>query len=84
MGIVTPRCLVDGYQYFGEIFHSNSLEMNTTFERYEVFVAVTMKNATSWDFTPCSSCMNRRFGGTCGLHHQGSENRRARNNGSNN
>jgi hypothetical protein len=32
--------------------------------RFEVFTAVTMKNAVFWDVTPCRSCVNRRFGGT--------------------
>jgi hypothetical protein len=30
-----------------------------------------MKNAVFWDVAPCSSCMNRRFGGTYRLHLQG-------------
>jgi hypothetical protein len=32
--------------------------------RFEVFTAVTMRNGVRWDVTPCSSCKNRRFGGT--------------------
>jgi hypothetical protein len=32
--------------------------------RFEVFTAVTMKNGVFWDFTPCGSCKNRRFGRT--------------------
>jgi hypothetical protein len=32
--------------------------------RFEVFMAVTMKNGVFWDVTPCGSCKNRRFGGT--------------------
>jgi hypothetical protein len=32
--------------------------------RFEVFTAVTMKNAVFWDVTPCDSCKNRCFGGT--------------------
>jgi hypothetical protein len=32
--------------------------------RFEVVTAVTMKNAVFWDVAPCSSCVNRRFGGT--------------------
>jgi hypothetical protein len=32
--------------------------------RFEVFTAVTMKNGALWDFTPCGSCKNQRFGGT--------------------
>jgi hypothetical protein len=39
--------------------------------RFEVFTAVTMKNAVFWDMTPCRSCVNRRFGGTYHLHLQG-------------
>jgi hypothetical protein len=31
---------------------------------FEVFSAVTMKNAVFWDVTPCGSCENRRFVGT--------------------
>jgi hypothetical protein len=32
--------------------------------RFEVFMAVTMKNGVFWDVTPRGSCKNRRFGGT--------------------
>jgi hypothetical protein len=32
------------------------------FVRFEVFTAVTMKNAVFWDVAPCRSCVNRRFG----------------------
>jgi hypothetical protein len=39
--------------------------------RFEVFSAVTMKNAVFWDVVPCSSCANRYFGGTYRLHLQG-------------
>jgi hypothetical protein len=38
--------------------------------RIEVFTAVTMKNAISWEVTPCGSCKNRRFGGTPRLYHK--------------
>jgi hypothetical protein len=38
--------------------------------RFEVFTAVTMKNAVFWDMAPCRSCMNRRFGGIYRLHLQ--------------
>jgi hypothetical protein len=37
--------------------------------RFEVFTAVTTKNAVFWDVTPGGSCKNRRFGGTYRLHH---------------
>jgi hypothetical protein len=29
-----------------------------------------MKNSVFWDFTPCGSCKNRRFGGSQRLHRQ--------------
>jgi hypothetical protein len=32
--------------------------------RFEVFTAVTMKNAIFWNVTPCGSYKNRRFGRT--------------------
>jgi hypothetical protein len=32
--------------------------------RFEVFMAVTMKNGVFWDVMPCGSCKNQRFGGT--------------------
>jgi hypothetical protein len=31
--------------------------------RFEVFMAVTMKNGVFCDVTPCGSCKNRRFHG---------------------
>jgi hypothetical protein len=40
-----------------------SLEGNDIFIRFEVFTALTMKNAVFWDLAPCRSCVNRRFGG---------------------
>jgi hypothetical protein len=39
--------------------------------RFEVFTAVTMKNAVFWDVAPCSFCVNRSFGGTHRLRLQG-------------
>jgi hypothetical protein len=47
--------------------------------RFEVFTAVTMKNAVFWDIPKCGSCKNRHFGGTY-RHHQGDKNRMAKNN----
>jgi hypothetical protein len=38
---------------------------------FEVFTAVTMKNAVFWDVAPCRSCVNRHFRGTYRLHFQG-------------
>jgi hypothetical protein len=43
----------------------------TGFVRFEVFTAVTMKNAVLWDVAPCRYCVNRRFRGTYRLHLQG-------------
>jgi hypothetical protein len=37
---------------------------NFKYVRFEVFTAVTMKNAVFWDVASCRSCVNRRFGGT--------------------
>jgi hypothetical protein len=48
--------------------------------RFEVFTAVTTKNAVFWDVTPCDSCKNRCLGGTYHIHHQGDKNRLDRNN----
>jgi hypothetical protein len=48
--------------------------------RFEVFMAVIMKNAVFLDVTPCGSCKNRRFGGTHCLLHHGDKNRWIRNN----
>jgi hypothetical protein len=39
--------------------------------RFEVFTAVTMKNAVFWYVVPYRSCVDRRFGGTYRLHFQG-------------
>jgi hypothetical protein len=33
-----------------------------------------MKNAAFWNMTPCGSCMDRSFGETNRLHHQGEKN----------
>jgi hypothetical protein len=51
---------------------------------FEVFTAMTMKNALYWEVTSCGSCKNRRFEGIYRLRHQGDKNQRARNNVSNN
>jgi hypothetical protein len=45
---------------------------------YEVFRAVTRKDAVFWDINLCGSRKNQRFGGTYHLHHQSDKNRRAR------
>jgi hypothetical protein len=47
------------------------LKYDRHFQASEIFTAVTMKNAVFWYVAPCSSCVNRRFGGTYRLHIQG-------------
>jgi hypothetical protein len=47
-------------------------EKRQTLLRFQVFTVVTMKIADFWDVVPCSSRINRRFGGTYHLHLQGS------------
>jgi hypothetical protein len=41
------------------------VEVHNYYVRFEVFMAVTMKNGVFWDVTPCGSCKNRHFGGAC-------------------
>jgi hypothetical protein len=50
---------------------------------FEVFTAMTVKNAVFWDVTPCGSCKNERFGGNYHFYHQGKKIQRANNVGSN-
>jgi hypothetical protein len=51
-------------------FYGNNVQ-NLLFGTFEVFTAVTMKNAVFWDVAPCRSCVNRRLGETYRLHMQG-------------
>jgi hypothetical protein len=44
--------------------------------RFEVFTAMTMKNAVFWDVALFRYFANRRFGGTYRLHLQGMRNPR--------
>jgi hypothetical protein len=47
---------------------------------WEVLTAVAVKSSVIWAITPCSPLkVNRHFGGTCRLHHQGQTVRQARN-----
>jgi hypothetical protein len=39
--------------------------------RFEVFTAVTVKNALFWDVAPCKYCVKRHFWGTYCFHLQG-------------
>jgi hypothetical protein len=45
--------------------------------RFEVFTAVTMKNAVFWDVAPSRSYVNQRFGGMYRFHLQGRKTRKA-------
>jgi hypothetical protein len=45
-------------------FYEKELISDTRNLRFEVFMAVTMKNGVFWVVTPCGSCKNRRFRGT--------------------
>jgi hypothetical protein len=42
-----------------------------TVVRFEVFTAVTVKNAVLWDVAPCRDCVNRRFVESYCRHLQG-------------
>jgi hypothetical protein len=66
-------CLGTNSFYTWDRISSNMtlISITTTLVRFEVFTGVTMKNAVFWDMAPCSSCVNRRFGGTYRLHLQG-------------
>jgi hypothetical protein len=48
---------------------------------FEVFTAVTMKNAAFRDVVPCEFIIIRRFGGTCRLHIYGRRNNASEDNG---
>jgi hypothetical protein len=48
----------------GIIYSWSAYETGNISVRFEVFMAVTMKNAIFWDVTPHGSCKSRRFGGT--------------------
>jgi hypothetical protein len=57
-----------------EILSWSNQSATYEYVRFEIFTAVTMKNAVYWDVTPCGSCRDRCFGGTYRLHHQGDKN----------
>jgi hypothetical protein len=46
--------------------------------RFEIFTAVTMKDADFWEVTSRGSYKNQNFGGTYRFHYQGGRNQRAR------
>jgi hypothetical protein len=47
------------------------LQSSASYVRFEVFMAVTMKNVVFWDLTQCGSRKNRRFGGPYHPHNEG-------------
>jgi hypothetical protein len=49
------------------VFHDGRLSYKVTFDR----LFNTKISAVFWDIAPCSPYVNRRFGGTYGLHLQG-------------
>jgi hypothetical protein len=51
-----------------------TLSLRLEIGRRAVKQTVMLKNAAFWDVTLCGCCKNRRFGGTCRLHHQGKKN----------
>jgi hypothetical protein len=50
---------------------SNLVKIYSAVVGFEVFMAVTMKNAVFSHVAPCEFIINRRFGGTCRLYLQG-------------
>jgi hypothetical protein len=60
-----PHFLDSGHTGGGKVvIHTRppALPQQSLLVRFEVFTAVTMKNAVFWDVMPCCSCKNRRFG----------------------
>jgi hypothetical protein len=45
-------------KYYVSIVSMSSFPTEETYVRFEVFTAVTMKNAIFWDVMPCGSCKN--------------------------
>jgi hypothetical protein len=69
-------CVLHSFIILPSTYTSQYFMEPEEYVRFEVFTAVTMKNAVFWVATPCGSCKNRRFRGTL---HQNGKNRRARN-----
>jgi hypothetical protein len=46
----------------GKELNISKIEKYVKIVGFEVFTAVTMKNAVFWDVTPCGFIVNRRFG----------------------
>jgi hypothetical protein len=49
----------------------NQILIHSRIVRFEIFMALTMKNAVFWDVAPCRSSVNRRFEETDRLHRRG-------------
>jgi hypothetical protein len=61
-----------GYLLCYYIYSENKVSKDLIFSyvRFEIFLAVTMKNVVFWDVTPCRSCKNRHFRRMYRLHHR--------------
>jgi hypothetical protein len=73
------KCRLLWYKTKSVVHKKNITSPLWSYERFEVFTAVTMKNVVFWGLMPCGSCENRCFWGTYRLHHQGDKNQRAKN-----
>jgi hypothetical protein len=56
-------CFGGTYRLYLQII-KNPRDTNFSTVRFELFTAVTMKNAVFWDVKLCGYCKDRRFGGT--------------------
>jgi hypothetical protein len=54
----TSSALQVSLKHLWKLLHENIL----CYIRFEVFMAVTVKNAVFWDVASCRSCVSRRFG----------------------
>jgi hypothetical protein len=66
-GRISPRSFS---AYIGNEYHKEKHDV-----RFEVFTAVTLKNALFWVIMSSGSYKNRRLGGIQHLHHQSDKNR---------
>jgi hypothetical protein len=70
-----PSCLVaffspsTHFRIVSRVDHGHFHQILSYYVRFEVFTAVTMKNAFFWDVAPCRSCVKRHFGGTSVCSH---------------
>jgi hypothetical protein len=61
------------FSYYCEASFTTSATLNTVVNcvGFEVLIAVIIHIAVLWEKAPCSTYVNRRFGGTYHLHLQG-------------